>query len=309
MASRLPHALLVHGPAGIGKARLAEHIAQGLLCERAAGPVAPCGQCDGCRWFLGGNHPDVRRVLPEALAGPPGEEETPAPARKGRPSNEIKVDQVRELGDFLNLGSHRAGRRVALIFPAEAMNAHAANALLKSLEEPPGRAMFLLVSHRPAWLPPTVRSRCVEVPVAPPERALAGSWLAAQGIDDAQRWLDLAGGAPLRALELAGGAYGEALWRCVAALEREDHAALAAAEDRDALEALAEALQKHALDRALEALAGRGKYGTQGPKRRTGTASQWLGFARAMGRHRQLARHPLNPRLFAAQLLSEMPKS
>ena len=160
-ADTLPHALLIHGPQGVGKLKLAERVVQLLLCEAADAGRKPCGACDGCRWYLAGNHPDFRRVEPEALAAPvEAEGEEPASTRKGKPSQEIKIDQVRELAGFLNIGSHRGRRRVALVHPADEMNAHAANALLKSLEEPPGDAMFVLVSHRPMRLLATIRSRC-----------------------------------------------------------------------------------------------------------------------------------------------------
>src|SRR5712691_2289709 len=90
---RLPHALLVHGPQGVGKLALAERMTQTLLCEATP---KPCGACEGCRWFLAGSHPDFRRIEPEALAKePPAEEEGEAPARKGKPSIEIKIEQVR----------------------------------------------------------------------------------------------------------------------------------------------------------------------------------------------------------------------
>src|ERR1700682_1556905 len=119
----LPHAVLVHGPQGVGKLALAERAAQLLLCEAADPARKPCGARDGCRWYLGGNHPDFRRVEPEALAPQVETEvETAGPARKGKPSQEIKIDQVRELAGFLNIGSHRGRRRVALVHPAEEMN-------------------------------------------------------------------------------------------------------------------------------------------------------------------------------------------
>src|SRR5207247_4155502 len=114
------------------------------------------------------------------------------------PILEIKIYQVRELADFLNIRSHRGGLRVALVHPAEEMNINAANALLKALEEPPAGAVFLLVSHRPARLLPTIRSRCVALPVAVPPREAALRWLSGQGMPDAERWLAYAGGAPLR---------------------------------------------------------------------------------------------------------------
>ena len=154
---RLPHALLLHGPRGVGKRALAEHFAQFLLCE-AATALRPCGRCEACRWFVAGNHPDVRWVEPEAIAKSlpsEGEGEARGTARSAKPSLEIKVEQVRALADFLNIGSHRGRHRIALIHPAEEMNLHAANSLLKSLEEPPSGAVFVLVSHRAARLLPT----------------------------------------------------------------------------------------------------------------------------------------------------------
>lgn len=306
---RLPHAVLLHGPEGIGKLALAEHLVQGLLCEAADRSQAPCGRCEGCRWFLAGSHPDFRRVEPEALAGrpeTPDEDPEPQAARGPKPSTEIKVDQVRALEGFLNLGSHRHGRRVALVHPAESMNPNAANALLKGLEEPPGSALFVLVAHRPARLLPTIRSRCVAIPVPVPERSGSATWLAAQELSDPGPWLDFASGAPLRALQYAR-ERGAALLRLRQALQAQDWGALAAVGDREALESLAEVLQKHALDKAFAFSSGRVKYGSGVKTPADGAA--WLRFARLMGRYRALARHPLNPRLFAGEMLREMPKA
>jgi DNA polymerase-3 subunit delta' len=296
-AGRLPHALLIHGPRGVGKAALAERIAQTLLCE---GPGRkPCLSCDACRWFLVGNHPDFRRVEPEALAkfpSPDTDEEAPA-KRSRQPSIQIKIEQVRELADFLNVGSHRGGIRVALVHPAEHMNEDASNALLKGLEEPPAGAMFILVSHRPAQLLPTIRSRCVAIPVPIPPREAALKWLASQGIKDAERWLAYAGGAPLRAVDYA--ADGEALSSLLKAP--------APVDVREDLERLADALQKIALDRALSAFGLPPKYQTGSGRVAPEKAREWLAFARRMGEDRLLCRHPLNPRLFSAAMVNAMP--
>ncbi|OGA08550.1 MAG: DNA polymerase III subunit delta' [Betaproteobacteria bacterium RIFCSPHIGHO2_12_FULL_69_13] len=305
---RLPHALLIHGVPGIGKLALAGRFAQSLLCEHPDRSSRPCGSCDACRWFLAGNHPDSRRLEPESIAmqsAPEPEEGAEAPARRARPSVEIKVDEVRGLADFLNLRSHRGGRRIALVHPAEDMNAHAANALLKGLEEPPPEAVFLLVSHRPARLLPTIRSRCVAVPVPVPERAAALRWLESRGVTQAERWLAYSGGAPLRALEYAGAS--EALAALLRAALEGDAGVLDSIRERDELETLAEALQKHALDRAFESLAGRRKYMTEGKPAAAGTAVAWLEYARSLGRHRVLARHPVNPRLFVLEMLAGLP--
>ena len=299
----LPHALLIHGPKGVGKLALAQALAQLILCEAPQAASRPCGRCEGCRWYLGGNHPDFRRVEPEALApvAESAEGEEGAPARKGKPSQEIKIDQVRELADFLNIGSHRGRRRVALVHPADEMNANAANALLKGLEEPPPGAMFILVAHRPARLPATIRSRCVSIPVSIPPRALALQWLGGQGVAQAERWLAYAGGAPLRALDYSAGA--QAVERLLSAIQRGDSVL---AEDREQLEALTEALQKLALDKALAAMGLPPKYSSD-TTAAAGEARAWLTFARAMGPERALARHPLNPRLFSADLFSRLP--
>ena len=307
---RLPHALLLHGVPGVGKLTLAERLAQFLLCERR-GRGSPCGSCAACRWFLAGNHPDVRYLEPEALSRYPvvtEEAEDESPKEKKKPSLQIKIEQTRALADFVNLASHRGGRRVAIIHPAEDMNTATANSLLKNLEEPPADAVFLLVSHRPARLLPTIRSRCVPVPVPLPDPQAAASWLGAQGVRDPGRWLAFAGGAPLRALEYATGERGAAIERLLRGIAQEDRDTLVAASDRDDLEPLAELLQKIALDRAFAALAGRTKYALSGAGAGRGDARAWLAYARAMGRNRLLARHPLNPKLFAADMLAGMPK-
>jgi DNA polymerase-3 subunit delta' len=245
-------------------------------------------------------------VEPEALAresASAADADEPAPARAVKPSLEIKVDQIRALDDFLNLKSHRSGPRVALIHPAEAMNPSAANALLKGLEEPPGRAMFILVSHRPARLLATIRSRCVAVPVPMPDAGVSLAWLESQGARDAASWLAFASGSPLRALEYASEA-GATVARRRQALAAGDFDVLGAVNDREQLEELAEVLQRHALDKAFATYCGRAKYGTAAGSQ---GGAAWLRYARLMGRNRALARHPLNPRLFAAEMLKGMP--
>lgn len=308
-SDRLHHALLIHGPAGIGKLALAERFAQLLLCESSQAGGKPCGACDGCRWFLAETHPDFRRLEPESLARRNARDDepeipTPAASRTAKPSQEIKVDQVRALDSFLGLRSHRGRRRIVLVHPAEALNASAANALLKALEEPQAGAHFILVSHRPARLLPTIRSRCAAVAVGVPERERALAWLGEQGVRDADAWLSFSGGAPLQAWAHATEAGGSIAGMREAMLGQ-DYDALHAAGDREELEALAEVLQKRAIDTAMRSLAGRERYGLGAASRR---GAEWLRYARDMGRFRALARHPLNPRLTAGEMLSKMPK-
>jgi DNA polymerase-3 subunit delta' len=290
---RLPHALLVHGPRGVGKLALAERLAQLLLCEAPDQARRPCGACDACRWFAAGNHPDYRRVEPEIYWKEPPEE------KDRKPSRVIKIEQVRELADFLNLKSHRAGLRVTLLQPMDDIQLAAVSALLKSLEEPPPGAVFILVAHRPALLPATIRSRCVALPVPVPPRDAALNWLAGEGVKGADRWLAYAGGAPLDALKYAANA--ETIERLLASPGQ--------VTTREELEPLAEALQKMALDRALAAFGLPARYQTGGSKGVGQAALAWLSYARRMGRDRLLTRHTLDPRLFSTQMISGRPKT
>jgi len=199
--ARLPHALLLHGPTGVGKLDLALELAKGLLCESPAEGRA-CGACDACNWFEQGNHPDFRRLEPLESEAADDVEDKPAKAAK-KGGRLINVDAVREVTDFLSLSAHRGGWRVALIQPAELMNTAAANALLKTLEEPPPGVLLILVSHRLARLLPTVVSRCHQVHVGLPERAQSLDWLERMGVEGAESLLAEAGGAPLAALAFA----------------------------------------------------------------------------------------------------------
>src|SRR6266702_1207084 len=133
---RLPHAILIRGAEGSGELEFAQGVAQSLLCEKPRGDRRGCGACPACRWFAQGNHPDFRLLLPDSML-PESQEEGAEPARKEKRSEQIRIEQVRELAGFLAVGTHRAGLRVIVIYPAEAMNANTQNALLKSLEEPP----------------------------------------------------------------------------------------------------------------------------------------------------------------------------
>jgi DNA polymerase-3 subunit delta' len=205
---RLPHALLLHGARGIGKHQLADAYAQFLLCESSRAGTA-CGVCAGCQLLGADNHPDLRRLVPEADR-PEREEvesEDNASTRESRtrkPSREILIDQVREIGEFLSVSSHRGGRRIVLLSPAEALNGAAANALLKMLEEPPAGAVFVAVSDQLDAVLPTIRSRCVLVRVPAPRMDVALEWLRQQGVREAEARLAEAGGAPV-GLELEEG--------------------------------------------------------------------------------------------------------
>jgi DNA polymerase-3 subunit delta' len=193
---RLGHALLLVGPARLGKAEVAHAVAARLLCREARGEAEACGRCRGCTLLAAGTHPDFVHISFE-------------PNEKGdKLRTELVVDQVRKLGEWLSKTSQFGGAQVAIVDPADMLNAAAANALLKTLEEPAGHRYLLLVSSRPERLPATIRSRCQQLVFAPPDRGTALAWLAARGhaAADAEAALEAARGHPgLAAAWLADG--------------------------------------------------------------------------------------------------------
>ncbi|MDH4869930.1 DNA polymerase III subunit delta' [Pseudomonas sp. BN515] len=186
---RHAHAYLLHGPSGIGKRALADRLMARLLCQNPAGLDA-CGHCKACLLLAASTHPDAFVLEPEEV------------------DKAIRVDQVRELVGFVVQTAQLGGRKVVLLEPAEAMNINASNALLKSLEEPSGDTVLLLISHQPSRLLPTIKSRCVQqacpLPSAAQSLAWLGSALPDASPDDLRELLVLAGGSPLSALRLEG---------------------------------------------------------------------------------------------------------
>jgi DNA polymerase-3 subunit delta' len=314
--SQLPHALLLIGQRGLGKLDLARQYAASLLCEQPQEDGRACGRCLACNWFEQGNHPDFRLLQPGALA-----DEGEAEDSKKKPGQQITIDQVRALDDFLNVGTHRAGLRIILINPTEAMNRSTANSLLKSLEEPAPSTLFLLVSSEPLRLLPTLRSRCQVVPIGTPSMAVAARALAAEGVTSPERWLALAGGAPGLAIELA--ASGQAAWmdlllKRVAAGRDTDPIGLAGelekmvkdSKGKLLLKSVVEVMQKWLVDLSMarNGLAPRYFLAQQGT-----TASladmiptvRLLHAYRALLQRRREAEQPLNTRLFLESLFMD----
>jgi len=188
-AGRLPHALLLTGPAGLGKRHFADGFARAMLCESPLEDGSACGVCRGCLLLAAGSHPDYLRVEPEEEG-------------KG-----IGIDKVRELASFQSLKSQYGRQRVIQLQPADRLNINAANALLKTLEEPAGDTVLLLVTDRPMALLPTIRSRCQQLSFRPLNEPSAEvlAWLQAQLPDSEHSpatLLQMASGAPLKALSL-----------------------------------------------------------------------------------------------------------
>jgi DNA polymerase-3 subunit delta' len=194
---RMPHGLLLKGASGIGKLDLAMRFAQSLLCEHPDESGFACCQCSSCHWFEQGAHPDFHLLQPESLSLEGEETESGK-----KPKKQISVDQVRSLADFCGMSAHQGGRRAVVIHPAEAMNVNAANALLKNLEEPPQGLLFILVSHKPQQLLPTILSRCLSFALSAPGTASATRWLAEQGVQKPAEALAASGFSPLQAVQL-----------------------------------------------------------------------------------------------------------
>ena len=337
MREALPHALLLHGPPGIGKSALSEVFAAALLCEQPDADGRACGGCAACGWFAQGNHPDVR------VLAPGGDDEE----GKEKASREIKIAQVRALAGFLSVGAHRGGRKVVIVDPADALNVPAANALLKTLEEPPGDTVFLLVTGRADALPATIRSRCVALGLPMPTIEVARTWLVerlagsdpedapvpaadadtgmrkpARGAiaarpaarpraEDVDAWLAASAGSPLRALALAEPARAASHGLAVETLTRipgqsalSGAEALAAIAPRDWLPILQAWLSD--LGRVLAGARPR-RYPAQHERlsalARSTTLAQVTAFEGWLRQQLPATEHPLNPRLFCEDTL------
>jgi len=196
LRKRPPNAVLFKGTKGIGKSDLAMNFAQSLLCQHPDQDDSACRECPSCHWFAQKTHPDFRLLQPEALNLDGDESESGK-----KPSKQISVDQVRSLTDFVGMSAHQGGRRVVVIHPAEAMNTNAANALLKNLEEPPPGMLFILVTHKPQQLLPTILSRCLSFALTAPDAASAIRWLKEQGLTNPAEALAASGFSPLMAVQ------------------------------------------------------------------------------------------------------------
>jgi len=308
LARARSHALLVQGPAGVGQLELAVKLAQSWLCEASAAGTPACGQCPSCKLFASGTHPDFQLLLPEALEALAREalglpfEEPDAKAGKAKPSKEIKVEAVRALLAFAQATSARGRAKVAVIFPAEALNGVAANALLKTLEEPSGLLRFVLASHDSASLLPTIRSRCQPWPLALPEREAALAWLADKGVADAAGLLDATGGRPQQALEWFHAGLTDATWQALPKrIARGEVAALsdwAPPRAIDALQRLCHDLLRRVHGQPGQFFAA----ASLPPLRRAAPLLGWDAELRRAARH---ADHPLNASLWLEALVAQ----
>ncbi|MFM2050403.1 MAG: hypothetical protein RL682_894 [Pseudomonadota bacterium] len=209
LLSQRGHAWLLHGPSGLGQYSLAMALAQAWLCEHPTADGA-CKACGSCHAIAVRTHADLCVLMPETtmlnLGWPLSEKaQSDIDDKKRKASKEIRVDAMRDAVEFAQRTSARGRGKVVLVFPAEQMNNVTANALLKTLEEPPGDVKFVLASESAHQLLPTIRSRCLGHTMVWPEKKLAVDWLTTQEISAAQAELLLsaAGGRPDDALAYA----------------------------------------------------------------------------------------------------------
>jgi DNA polymerase-3 subunit delta' len=187
----LPHAVMIDSTSDQDLSAFIWHLSMLLLCDQAR-ELDPCGACEACRMMLAGTYSDFSLVTLE-------------PDEKSKKlSKNIKIEQIRNLIHEVSLTHQYDRLKIAVIYPAEAMNKASANALLKTLEEPAARILILLLTHNRGRIPITLRSRCQSWSINPPTAQQSIAWLSEQGMSqqDSERYLEYANGDPVLALKL-----------------------------------------------------------------------------------------------------------
>lgn len=304
------HAVLLHGPTGVGQWPLALTLAQAWLCEDESS-ARPCGRCASCRLVQARSHPDLRVLLPESLQASLGWStedangegaEAASGDKKRQPSKEIKVDAVRGAVGFAQTTPARGRGKVVVLHPAERMNAVAANALLKTLEEPAGAARFVLACATPEALLPTIRSRCQALALRPPDAATATAWLAQQGVAEPEVMLSAAGGQPLDALSWHQEGLNARLWaQLPAAVRRGDASPLAGWSVARSVDAL----QKLCHDAACVSTGRAPRYFPRDAVPLQPDLARLASWSRELCRAARHAEHPLNAGLAIEALVTQ----
>ncbi|MEO5881882.1 MAG: DNA polymerase III subunit delta', partial [Caldimonas sp.] len=311
LETQTAHALLLHASGGVGQFELALLLAQGWLCESTSVPLGrrPCGACASCRLVAARSHPDMLVLLPAALredlgwAAAEGEEGGEDKAGKKKPSKDIRVEEVRAAIALALTTSSRGRGKAMVIHPAERMNPIAANAFLKTLEEPAGDARFVLCTAAPDALLPTIRSRCQAIALELPPTDVAATWLRSQGVPEPEVLLAGCGGQPQDVLALAQLGVDAAGWRALP--ER------LAAGDVSALRGwplplAVETLQKLCHDAASVAAEALPRYFTADSlPRRSAGLGPLLRWSAELRRVAEFAEHPWNAELVLETLVEQ----
>ena len=306
--SQQGHALLIHGPGGVGQFELALALAKGWLCEDLSLRLAdrPCGRCASCKLHGARSHPDLLVLVPEALReslgwDTSGEGEEGGESKR-KPSKEVRVEAVRAAIVFATTTSARGRGKVVVIHPAERMNDVAASAFLKTLEEPVGNARFILCSASPDRLLPTIRSRCQQIALPVPPAREAEAWLASRGVALPAVLLAASGGLPKEALDDAARGVDAAAWL---ALPRRVAAGDATSLHGWGLPAAVDALQKICHDSAALACGAAPRYFPSERLVRGADIGALLRWSRELARVAAEADHPWSADLAIESLVGQ----
>jgi len=302
------HAWLLQGPSGLGQYSLALEMARAWLCER---PVAAgaCGQCGSCHAIDVRTHADLCVLMPETvmleLGWPLSEKaQKDIDDKKRKASREIRVEAMRDAIEFSQRTSARGSGKVVLVYPAERMNHVTANALLKTLEEPPGDVRFVLASEAAHQLLPTIRSRCLGHTMAWPQDAQSLEWLGEQGVQpaDAPVLLRAAGGRPEDALQLSQSGMDAQRWRQLPkALARGDGTGLGDWAPARAVDAL----QRLCHDLMAVGAGAQPRFFDASDLPPAGSRLVLARWARELTRTARTAEHPFNAGLMLEALVSQ----
>jgi DNA polymerase III subunit delta' len=323
LASQRGHALLLHAAPGLGALPFALCLAQSFLCEAQAmgAALAPaCGRCGSCRLLHSHLHPDLSVLLPETLrraqSWPLAEDKPDADDSKRKPSKQVRIDEVRSLIDWSQKTSSRGRGKVAVIHPADSLNLQSANALLKTLEEPPPGTRLLLTSADPASLLPTVRSRCQSLRLPEPTGEMVSAWLQTQGLADAAEagvLMAASGGRPLDALAMQQAGVDAQTWSNLPGAVARGHAGALAGWP---VPTVVDALQKICHDAMARATGGRARFFPNDKVPGRAAVVALADWSRQLQRWAQHADHPWNEPLLldalvaaGARALAEAPKA
>lgn len=308
------HALILKGKKGIGKYTFARCLAQSLLCRSPNANQIACGYCTSCGWFEQSGHPNFCSVMPEILSDKTNttSKESNAATSKTKKalSQQITVDQIRRLNDFVYQTGHQDGYKVILIYPAETMTHAAANALLKKLEEPPVDVLFILITHQVQFLLPTIRSRCQQIAMPVPSAEASMTWLKQHGVENPHFILPLNDFSPLSAWSFVQEQLTIPHQHFIEQITNEqkfDPLTLAQLLHPISLSIVTNWLQKWCYDLVSHRTTGRVRYYLQFQ-----SIIQVLGqqidliacitFARELNNQQKLSVHPLNARLFLEEM-------
>jgi DNA polymerase-3 subunit delta' len=301
------HAWLLQGPSGLGQYDLGLAMVQAWLCD-APTPEGACGHCESCHAVAVRTHADLCVLMPETVMlerGWPLSEKAQQEIddKKRKPSREIRVEAMRDAVEFAQRTSARGRGKAVLVYPAERMNHVTANALLKTLEEPPGDVRFVLASESAHQLLPTIRSRCLGHTLAWPQAGESLAWLHASGVpeDSAAVLLGAAGSRPEDALRLHDAGRDAKAWAALPkAVARGDVSALANWSPPEVVDAL----QKLCHDVLAAAAGAAPRFFDPADLPRGASLASLTAWSRELMQAARTAEHPFNAGLMLESLVS-----